>query len=57
MTEHMTLTVREEALDALRKARGSLASKVYTTDELYSTASTMSNLAPHFIRWAAEGEQ
>ena len=53
----MTLTVKEEALDALRRARSSLGSETYTPEELYSTASSLSNLAPHFIKWAAEGEK
>ena len=57
MTENMTLTVKEEALDALRRARSSLGSETYTPEELYSTASSLSNLAPHFIKWAAEGEK
>jgi hypothetical protein len=56
MTEQLTQTVKQEALDALRRARQSLGQEVYTAEQLYNTASSMSNLAPHFIRWAAEGE-
>jgi hypothetical protein len=56
MTEQMTLTVKEEALGALRRARTALSDDIYTTEELYATASSISNLAPHFIRWAAEDQ-
>ena len=56
MTEQMTLTLKEEALDALYKARTVLSDDIYTTEELYATASSISNLAPHFIRWAAEDQ-
>jgi hypothetical protein len=54
MTEHMTLTVRQEALDALRRARMTFGHEVYTAEALYDIAARMSNLAPHFIKWAAE---
>jgi len=56
MTEQLTQTVKQEALDALRRARQTLGDQVYTAEQLYHTASSMSNLAPHFIKWAAEGE-
>ena len=54
MTERMTQTVKQEALDALRRARVTLGSEVYTAEALYDIAARMSNLAPHFIKWAAE---
>ena len=56
MTEQMTQTVKEEALDALRRARQTLGTEAYTVETLYDIAARMSNLAPHFIRWAAEEE-
>ena len=54
MTEHMTQTVKQEALDALRRARVTLGHEVYTVEALYDVAARISNLAPHFIKWAAE---
>jgi hypothetical protein len=54
MTEKMTQTVKQEALDALRRARMTLGDEVYTAEALYDIAARMSNLAPHFIKWAAE---
>ena len=57
MTEHMTQTVKQEALDALRRARMTLGDEVYTEEALYDIAARMSNLAPHFIKWAAEEKE
>jgi|TARA_R110000765_G_scaffold307742_1_gene401486 hypothetical protein len=54
MTEQFTLSVKHEALEALHKAKESFADRAYTTEELYAVAADMSNLAPHFIRWAVE---
>ena len=51
----MPLTVKQEALDALRRARVTLGREVYTAEALYEAAARISNLAPHFIKWAAEG--
>ena len=44
----------QEALNALQRARATLGAEVYTAEALYDIAARMSNLAPHFIKWAAE---
>ena len=53
----MTQTVKQEALDALRRARVTLGHEVYTVEALYDVAARISNLAPHFIKWAAEEKE
>ena len=58
MTEHMTQTVKQEALDALQRAKLMLdGDEAYTAEALYDIAARMSNLAPHFIKWAAEEKE
>ena len=53
MTEQMTLTVKENALKALKEAKEQLHIG-YTEDQVLELAANISGLAPYMLRWARD---
>ena len=57
MTEQMTLTVKENALQALEQAKEQLyigQYGTYTDEQVYELAASISGLAPHMLKWAED---
>jgi hypothetical protein len=57
MTEQMTLTVKESALQAIKQAKEQLhigQYGTYTKDQVYQLAAEISGLAPHMLKWAQD---
>jgi len=63
MTEQMTLTVKQTALQAIEEAKEQLQSRkrfqngkdgTFTEEQVYELAAEISGLAPHMLRWAKD---